>query len=68
MQSYRQIQNKANNLNRKLKREYFSEKVTQFQGDLTKTRKTINQVINKKLSTAFVASLKFDGRAFRIRQ
>ena len=48
MQSYRQMRNKANNLNRQLKREYFSEKITQFQGDLKKTWKTINQVINKK--------------------
>ena len=60
MQSYRQIQNKANNLNRQLKREYFSEKITQFQGDLKKTWKTINQVINKKSSTTFVASLKVE--------
>ena len=61
MQSYRQIRNKANNLNRQLKREYFSEKITQFQGDLKKTWKTINQIINKKSSTTFVASLKVDG-------
>ena len=61
MQSYRQIRNKANNLNRQLKREYFSEKITQFQGELKKTWKTINQVINKKSSTTFVASLKVDG-------
>ena len=63
MQSYRQIRNKANNLNRQLKREYFSGKITQFQGDLKKTWKTINQVINKKSSTTFVASLKVDGES-----
>ena len=49
------------NLNKKLKREYFSEKITHVQGDLKKTRKTINQVINKKSNTAFVTSLKVDG-------
>ena len=61
MQSYKQVRNKANNLNKQLKREYFSEEITQFQGDLKKTWKTINQVINKKLNTTFVASLKVDG-------
>ena len=62
MQSYKQIRNKANNLNVRLKREYFSEKITQFQGDLKKTWKTINQVINKKSNTTFVASLNVDNR------
>ena len=61
MQSYKQIRNKANNLNKRLKREYFSEKITKFQGDQKKTWKTINQVINKKSSTKFVASLEVDG-------
>ena len=61
MQSYRQIRNKANNLNRQLKRENRSEKITQFQGDLKKTWKTINQVTNKKSSTTFVASLEVGG-------
>ena len=57
MQSYKQIRNKANNLNKQLKCEYFSEKITKSQGDLKKIWKTINQVINKKSSTTFVASL-----------
>ena len=48
MQSYKQIGNKANNVNKQLKLEYFSAEITQFQGDLKKTWKTINQVINKK--------------------
>ena len=63
MQSYRQIRDKANNLNRQLKREYFSEKITQFEGDLKKTWKTINHVINKTSSTTFVATLKVAGES-----
>ena len=42
MESYKQIQNRLNNLNTQLKREHFSEKITQFQGDLKETWKTIN--------------------------
>ena len=42
MESYKQIRNRLNNLNTQLKCEYFSEKITQFQGDLKKTWKTIN--------------------------
>ena len=61
MQFYKQIQNKTNNLNKQLKREYFSEKITQVQGDLKKTWKKVNKVVNKKSSTTFVASLKVDG-------
>ncbi len=56
MQSYRQIQNKVNKLMAQLKRVYFSEKVTLLQGDLKETWKTINQVINKKSKTTFLAS------------
>ena len=61
MESYKQIRNRLNNLNTQLKREYFSEKITQFQGDLKKTWKTINQVINKKSNTTVVPNLTVDG-------
>ena len=65
MESYRQIRNRLNNLNIQLKREYFSDKITQFQGDLKKTWKTINQVINKKSNTTIVPMLTVDGQTIR---
>ena len=52
-------------MNTQLKRKYFSEKLTQFQGDLKKTWKTINQVINKKSSTTVVPCLTVDGQTVR---
>ena len=52
-------------LNTQLKRKYFYEKLTQFQGDLKKTWKTINQVINKKSSTTVVPCLTVDGQTVR---
>ena len=62
MESYEQIQNSLNNFNVQLKREHFSDKITQFQGDLKKTWKTINQVINKKSNTTVVPNLSVDGQ------
>ena len=62
MESYKQIRNRLNNLNTQLKRKYFSEEITQFQGDLKKTWKTINQVINKKSNTTVVPNLSVDGQ------
>ena len=65
MESYKQIRNRLSNMNTQLKREYFSEKIPQFQGDLKKTWKTINQVINRKSNTTIVPNLTVDGQTIR---
>ena len=52
-------------MNTQFKRKYFSEKLTQFQGDLKKTWKTISQVINKTSSTTVVPCLTVDGQTVR---
>ena len=65
MESYRQIRNRLINMNKQLKREYFSNKITQSQGYLKKTWKTINQVINKKSNTTVVPNLTVDGQTIR---
>ena len=57
MEPYKQIRNRLNNLNAQLKCECLSENFTQFQGDLKKTWKTINQVINKKSNIKIVPNL-----------
>ena len=62
MESFKQIRNRLNNLNSQLKREYFSEKITQFQGEIKKTWKTINQVINTKSNTTVVPNLSVEGQ------
>ena len=46
--SYRQIRNKVNSLNAKLKRQYFITKVSKFEGNLKKTWKTIKQLLHKR--------------------
>ena len=47
MDCYKQIRNRVNNLNLRLKREYFSKKISECHGDLKRSWKTINQVKQK---------------------
>ncbi len=60
-QAYRQLRNKVNKLNMDLKRKYFTDKITSFQGDIKSTWKVINQVINKKSKTTNISTLNIDG-------
>ena len=62
MQAYGNIRNQANRLNEKLKREYFTHKVSSCEGDLKSTWKTINNVLNKKSKTTNIASLNIEGK------
>ena len=62
MESYKQIGNNLNNVNRQPKRNYFSKKITQFQADLKKTWKTFKQVINKTSNTTAVPYPTVDGQ------
>ena len=48
MESYRKIRNRVNQLNINLKRQYFSEKIIQFQGNMEESWRTIKQVLNKR--------------------
>ena len=48
MSSFRQLRNKVNSLNAKLKRQYFATRVSKFKGNIKETWKTINQLINKR--------------------
>ena len=58
MDAYRQLRNKANTLNRSLKREYFSKKLAACKGDLKQSWKTINLLLNKRSKTTNIDSLK----------
>ena len=62
MQAYRQMRNRVNKLNLNLKREFFTNKVASYDGDLKTTWKTINQVLNKKSMTTHIASLEVEGK------
>ena len=47
MEAYKRIRNKANALNMKLKKNYFSAKIQSCEGNMKKTWATINKLINK---------------------
>ena len=66
MECYKEICNRVKNLNTKLKRKYFSEKLAQFRRDLKKTWTTIDQVIKKKFITAVVPCLIVDSQTVRV--
>ena len=60
MSAYKQVRCKANNLNRKMKREYFSNKLESCEGNIKETWKTVNQLINKRSKTTNILSIKED--------
>ena len=62
MSCYRQTRNKVNNLNKKLKKYYFSNKIASVTGNLKESWKTINQLLNRKSETTNIDSMKVDGR------
>ena len=55
--AYKQIRNKVTNMNQKLKRDFFSDKINAFEGNMKETWKTINQMINKRSKTTHISSL-----------
>ena len=58
MGAYRQMQCKANNLNAKMKRNHFLNKIQSCAGDTKEAWKTINQLVNKRSKTTEILSLK----------
>ena len=59
MSSYRQMRNKVNNLNKKLKRDYFSNKIASCD-NLKDSWKAINLLLNKRSKTKNIDSLNMD--------
>ena len=55
--AYKQIRNKVTNMNQKLKRDFSSDKIKTFDGNVKETWKTINQMINKRSKTTHISSL-----------
>ena len=60
MNAYKQVRNKANNMNSRLKREYFANKLNECEGDLKQTWSTVNKLINKRSKSTQIHSLKVD--------
>ena len=56
------MRNRVNKLNLNLKREFFTNKIASYDGDLKNTWKTINQVLNKKSKTTHITSLEVEGK------
>ena len=48
MSSYRNLRNKVNSLNTKLKQQYFATRVSKFKGNMKESWKTINLLFNKR--------------------
>ena len=60
MNAYRHVRNQANNMNSRLKRNYFTNKLNECEGDLKQTWSTINKLINKRSKSTQIQSLKVD--------
>ena len=48
MNAYRQVGNQASNMNSRLTKEYFTNKLNECEGDLKQTWSTINKLVNKR--------------------
>ena len=62
MESYKQLRNRVNNLNKKLKREYFSNIIGCNKGNLKDTWKAINLLLKKRSKTTNIVSLEVEGQ------
>ena len=60
MSSYRHLRNRVNNLNKQLKRDYFSNKIASYRGSLKDSWRSINQLLNKRSKTTNIDSVKVD--------
>eukprot|EP00794_Sanderia_malayensis_P001213 gene1213-590_t len=64
--AYRNLRNRANKMKEHLKREFFTKKIAEHDGDLKNTWKTINQILNKKSKTTHISSLRLKAKQYRV--
>ena len=57
MAAYKQLRNKANSTCKRLKRDYFTDKIKASEGNLKETWATINKLVNKRSKTTMISSL-----------
>ena len=63
MDSYRQARNKVTSVNLKLKKQYFSTKISERRGNMKESWKTINEVLNKRSKSCNIDCIKDSGNA-----
>ena len=63
MEAYRHLRNKVNSLNIRRKRMYFSNKISESEGNLKETWNAINQLINKRSKTTNISSLTVEDKS-----
>ena len=61
MEAYRQLRNKVTAVNIKLKRQYYTDKISACEGNMKETWKVVNQVLNKRSKSSNIDSLKGSG-------
>ena len=61
MKAYKQVRNRTNAMNSKLKKEYFTDKIQSCEGNMKDTWNTLDMLINKRPKTTMISSLLVDG-------
>ena len=62
MKSYKQVSSRVNNLNKKLKQEYFSRKFAYSKGNVKDTWNTITLLLNERSKNTNIYSINVDGQ------
>ena len=62
MDSYRQARNRANMLNKQLKKKYFTDKISFNKGNLKDSWKIINDLLNKRSKSCNIDCLKYSDK------
>ena len=65
MNAYRQVRNNANNMNSRLKREQFTNRLNECEGDLKEIWSTTNKLFKKRSKFAQILSLSVDGKTIK---
>ena len=58
MDSYRQVRNKINSMNIQLKKKYFTDKISENQGNMKESWKAVNELLGKRSKTSNIGCLK----------
>ena len=62
MSSYKHVRDKVNALNRKLKKDFYLNKINENLGDLKQTWKIVNGIVDKASKTTKIDSIKIENK------
>ena len=62
MSSYKHVRDKVNALNRKLKKDFYLNKINENLGDLKQTWKIVNGIVDKASKTTKINSIKIENK------